>query len=251
MLIWTERSVSMIIERIKRPIENNICITKGSTPIVYFGDYDSAKACTISLNPSDREFLDKNGRVLTGDKERLCSRIKLRKNDTEILTDNDAEIVLNYCKNYFKKNPYKNWFYKYDYIINKFGYSFYNNTCVHLDLIQWATTPFWNDLSENIKLIHLKNDLPFLEHLLNKNFEIIFLNGSTVVSNVSRHLKSITLKEKELVYKNNNGNTRNIKIYIGKYNNIKIIGWSIYLQSPSVGGYNNIDILYDTIKNNL
>jgi predicted Ser/Thr protein kinase len=69
----------MIIERIRKPIENNMCITKGSTPVIYFGDYDSAKACTISLNPSNREFLDTNGEILTGNAERLCSRKTLGK----------------------------------------------------------------------------------------------------------------------------------------------------------------------------
>jgi hypothetical protein len=241
----------MIIERLKRPIEKNMYITKGTTPIIYFGSYDHAKSCTISINPSDREFLDKNGNILTGQKERLCSRIKLGKNDTESLMDNDVDVILKYCNNYFQINPYKNWFNKYDYMIDKFGYSFYNNTCVHLDLVQWATTPFWHDINENIKSQHLKNDLPVLEYLLNKKFDTMFLNGLTVVSNIHRYLRNITINEKETTYRNNNGNESTIKIYTGNYNNIKIIGWSIYLQSQSVGGYNNIDILYKTIRNKI
>jgi len=189
----------MIIERIRRPIENNMCITEGSTPVIYFGDYNSAKACTISLNPSDKEFLDKNDKILTGNKERLCSRRKLGKNDGDLLTEEDAEMVLDYCKKYFTKKPYKNWFNKYDYLIKKFGYSYYDNTCVHLDLVQWATTPFWDKICENIKLRHLKDDLPILEYLLNKKFKIIFLNGSTVVSNINKYLKNVNLNEKDVI----------------------------------------------------
>ena len=237
----------MIIERLKRPIEKNMCITKGSTPIIYFGNYEKSKACTISLNPSSREFHDKDGNILIGHKERLCSRIKLGKKDNEPLTDNDVEIVLKYCKNYFKINPYKNWFNKFDYIIKNFGYSYYNDTCVNLDLVQWATTPFWDKVDEKIKNIHLNNDLPVLEYLLKKDFEYIFLNGSTVVSNIIKHLK-VNISEKDLIFENINGNKINIKLYAGEYINIKIIGWSIYLQSPAIGGYDNIDILYNTIK---
>jgi len=40
----------------------------------------------------------------------------------------------------------------------------------------------------------------------------------------------------------------NFKLYIGNYKNIKVIGWSTYLQSASIGGYENIDILYETIN---
>jgi len=244
----------MIIERIRRPIENNMYITKGSTPVIYFGDYDSAEACTISLNPSDREFLDENGGILTGNEERLCSRRKLGKRDGDLLTEEDAEKVLEYCKNYFTKNPY-DWFVKFNYLIKKFGYSYYNNTCVHLDLVQWATTPFWRDISENIKLIHIKNDLPVLEYLLNnKNnkFKVIFLNGSTVISNMCSYLKGMNVNEKRAIYKNTRGRETNIKVYTRNYNNIKIIGWSVYLQNPPVGGdYTNIDILYDTIKDEI
>jgi len=238
----------MILERIKRPIENNLSITKQSTPIIYFGNYNKAKACTISLNPSDREFLDKNGNILSGTKERLCSRKKLGKKDADILNDSEANIVEKYCNDYFKINPYKIWFNKYDHLIKKFGYSYYNDSCVALDLIQWATTPFWNGLEENIKSIHLKNDLPVMEYLLEKDFEVIFLNGGTVVSNVKIYLKNIYLIEKNAVFKNRNGNSKDIKIYIGSYKKIKVIGWSTYLQSASIGGYENIDILSEIIK---
>ena len=241
----------MILERIKKPIGNNMNITKGSTPIIYFGDYDNAKACTVSINPSDREFLDKNGKILTNNEERLCSRIKLGRKDTDELTDSDAETVLKYCKNYFKTRPYKTWFNKYDYLINKFGYSYFNDTCVHLDLVQWATTPFWNKVSDRNKSLHLKNDIPVLEYLLNKQFDVIFLNGSTVVTNICRYLNSMDLNEKETFFKNKNGNTCKIKVYTGKYKSIKVIGWSTYLQSQSIGGYDNIDVLYDTIKNTI
>ena len=45
-----------IKELIKSPINDSLQITKGITPIPFFGDLENSVACTISLNPSDREF---------------------------------------------------------------------------------------------------------------------------------------------------------------------------------------------------
>jgi len=238
----------MIIERIKRKIEPQMFIVPQSTPVIYFGNYDKARACTISLNPSKKEFVDNKDNLLVGKKERLCSRLRLNKKDADCLSNSDADIIIDCCNNYFRNNPYRNWFNKYEYMIKKFGYSYFNDTCVHLDLVQWSTSPFWDGLDDKIKAIHLKNDLPVLEYLLNnKKFEIIFLNGNTVVDNVKKYMKNITINEKDAIYCNKNSYSINIKVYIGNYKNIKIIGWSPYLQSPTIGGYDNIDILYDTI----
>jgi len=67
----------MIFERIKRKIDPNMYITPQTTPIVYFGNYDKAISCTISLNPSDKEFINNSKKLLDYDhKERLCSRKK-------------------------------------------------------------------------------------------------------------------------------------------------------------------------------
>jgi len=121
-----ERIFERIFERIRRPIVDNMFIVKESTPVIYFGDYDSAKACTISLNPSKREFLGENGELLTGNEEKLCSRRKLGKNDEDLLTKEDADIVLDYCKTYFTRNPFKDFFDPFDHFINLFGnYSYY------------------------------------------------------------------------------------------------------------------------------
>jgi len=237
----------MIIERIKRKIEPQMFIVPQSTPVIYFGNYDKARACTISLNPSNKEFLDNKDNLLVGKKERLCSRLRLNKKDSEVLTNSDTDIVIDCCNNYFRNNPYRNWFNKNEHMINKFGYSYFNDTCVHLDLVQWATSPFWGDLDDEIKTIHLKYDLPVLKYLLNKNFGIMFLNGYTTMNNVCTYLNINAVKDTNLTFRYKNGNEINIKVYTGKYNNIKIIGWSPYLQSPTIGGYDNIDILYDTI----
>jgi len=242
----------MIIERIKRKIESGLYIVPQSTPIIYFGNYDEAKACTISLNPSNKEFVGSSDILLDyKDSERLCSRKQLHKSDNEKLTDNEARTVLKYCTNYFKLRPYDLWFKPFDYFIRNYGeYSYYNDTCVHLDLVQWATYEKWNNLSPFVKQRHLDNDLPVLKYLLNKKFEVMFLNGNTVVNSVAEYL-NINLKKKTVSFTNTNGKTKNLIVSHGSYNQIEVIGWNVYLQSAAVGGNENKLILCDLIKRNI
>jgi hypothetical protein len=232
----------MIYSRIMTSIPSGLSITKGTTPVVYFGKYDSAKSCTISINPSDREFCDKQGEILCDTKARLCSRKQLCKKDTEVLNKNEAESVIQFCNEYFQRRPYRSWFDKYERLLNHFDLSYYNGSVVHLDLVQWATTPFWNKIDPDIRKQLLEEDLPFLQKLLEKGFETIFLNGKTVVNEVCKHLK---INLKEIVIKEEN---MAFSVYIGEYKKSKVIGWSTYLQSPAVGGYNNIDKIAEEIK---
>jgi hypothetical protein len=117
-----------------------------------------------------------------------------------------------------------------------------------LDLVQWATEK-WSKVPITIARKHLINDLPVLKYLLTKDFEIMFLNGKTVVENVSNCL-NITLKETSTIFKNTNNIDMRLIIYQGEYKKIKVVGWNIYLQSPAAGGYENKNILCDIIKKN-
>jgi len=242
----------MIIERVKRKIEANLCIVPQSTPIVYFGNYDTSKACTISLNPSNKEFTDRSNILLDHkNKERLCSRKRLKKQDIDELTDAEAELVLKYCTNYFNLRPYTLWFDTFNYFIEQYGnYSYYKGSCVHLDLVQWATSKKWNALSPDTRHKHLNNDLPVLKYLLNKDFETMFLNGSTVVNNIAECL-SINLKSKTVLFTTVNNINRELVIYYGNYNKTNVIGWNLYLQSAAVGGNENKRVLCELIKKHI
>jgi hypothetical protein len=226
-------------------------ITPETTPIVYFGDYDNAKACTIALNPSDKEFVDNQNVLLDiSSKPRLCSRIKLKKQDDEILDDKDAEEILKNCKGYFQINPYRTFFDPFECFIKRFeNYSYYDGSCVHLNLVQWATTPKWSDVPNEIMEQHLNKDLPVLENLLEKNFEIMFLNGITVVDNVSKCL-NIKLQSKEIFYKNDNSDEK-LTIFYGKHKKTKIVGWNLFSPFDNINGFNNMDALCDAIKNGI
>ena len=230
-----ESLTNRIYSLVKEPIQGGLSITQKSTPIPFFGDLESAKVCTISLNPSDREFLDSKGSLLV--KKRLCDRDLLKKEDDESLTEADAKKVVDGCKKYFEYKPYRLWFDKIDCFLKSFDptYSYYSKTAVALDLAQWATTPKWSGLLEHVKSELLSNGIPFLKDILEyKKFDFIFLNGKTVFEEVASHLKIGYNQKKVTVGKTN------FSVYFGKYASSNVIGWSVYLQSKQGGGYENI-----------
>ncbi|MDR1803366.1 MAG: hypothetical protein LBQ94_07135 [Treponema sp.] len=226
--------IAKIDARIKLPIPPNMEVTPRSTPVVWFGNYEQAKACTISINPSDKEF---------NPHTKLCTRDELKKSDNDPLDDKDAIKVRERCNNYFGGNPYRIWFDAFEHFLRNFGnYSYYDGTCVHCDMVQWATTPTWSKLPEAVREKHIKNDLPILKHLLEKDFEAMFLNGRSVVESISGHL-NIKLGVKTVSI-----NDKKINIYTGEYNRAKVIGWNQHLQSSVFNNFDNIVILCDLIK---
>jgi hypothetical protein len=219
----------IITERIKRKIEDGLEITKGTVPILYFGNYNSAKACTISFNPSNKEFLDDNGKFLSDENKRFCNRKELGKKDNEELSDDDVKKILEYYNNYFLRNPYP-FFNRLESLISLFDYS-YKKNCVNFNMVQWATDKFWTDLSKNLQNIHLTNDLQILEILLNdnRNIEKVFLNGDKVVSEFECCFNigfDIYDTEKSFMA---GPHKKVLKIYTGKYLGMEIIGWNIFL----------------------
>ncbi|GAB3690130.1 hypothetical protein GCM10027592_07190 [Spirosoma flavus] len=236
-----------LIERVSRVIEDNLNITKGSTPVPFFGNFNTSKSCTISINPSDNEFIKKSKSGISTFRKRLISRNDLNIKDNEIISMSDCEEVLKSCLNYFQNDPYRLWFDKYNEFLNQFDLSYYKGTVVHLDIVQWATTPFWQDLSNEVKNTLIYQDLPFLKMVLDdKNFEYIFLNGDTTVNSIKELLNLSFIIQRKVNFYN-----RRITIYYGHYKNSKVIGWSGYLQSAQIGGYQRIRELATLIKNEL
>ena len=226
-----------ILELIMMPIDTTLQITKGTTPIPFFGNLEQATACTISLNPSDREFYDAKNNLLENDRSRLCYRKKLGKKDEDKLSEDDAEKVLKECEGYFDKKPYKLWFDKMETFLRAFdaNLSYYEGSVVALDLVQWATTPKWADLTDHSMSLLLQTGLPFLKELLSyKKFKFIFLNGETAFSKIQEQLKFQYIEQPV------NDGKKNFSAYFGEYNQSIVVGWSIYLQSAQGGSYDNI-----------
>lgn len=241
----------MILQRMSQSIPPDQSVTPGTTPIVFFGDYKKASACTISINPSHCEFHGKNKIILKGDGKRFISREELGRCDTDELSTDESKAALDYCTQYFKRNPYRRWFDKYEKFLNVFDLSYYDGSVVHLDLVQWSTTPIWRELKESTRQGLLKRDLLFTKQLLEKHFDKIFLNGRTVVDAMVDTLKLTLVRHRSTYTRLSSCRKQDFVTYCGQYKQSEIIGWSRYLQSPGVPGYADVNSLALAIKDKL
>lgn len=115
-------------------------------PIKWFGDREAymkspVKIITVGLNPSDKEFREKDGEPYS---------TRLRFPDYKKGNVVSLENALN---NYFKKNPYRKWFNTgFEPLLNGMNASFYScgkfkNRAIHTDICSpWATDPTWMNL---------------------------------------------------------------------------------------------------------
>lgn len=124
-------------------------VVKNSIPIVWFGDIDayeqsSTRIVTIGLNPSKEEFP-------------AHSNPRFESLDTETLKSS-RESLAKTLNSYFKNNPYKKWFSKYNKLLRSVNASYggifdqdekKENTAIHIDIYSAiATDPTWGRLSD-------------------------------------------------------------------------------------------------------
>src|SRR5690348_5636215 len=58
--------LSILVSRLNDPIVSENEVIHWGCPVPSFGNLSTAKIATLGLNPSNREFVDKNGRELDG-----------------------------------------------------------------------------------------------------------------------------------------------------------------------------------------
>jgi hypothetical protein len=151
-----------IENRIKQNPKYTEILSK-STPVICFGDLFNSRVATLGLNPSDKEFVDDKKIFLSGPFLRFQNCDSLSQNDLTKLDSIQTALVLQDCLEYFKNpNPYKEWFdILEEYILKKLEISYYNGTCCHLDLVQWATSKKWGEI-KSVQSKLLDSDIPFL-----------------------------------------------------------------------------------------
>jgi hypothetical protein len=169
-----------VAARIRRPAPDGCSVITGSTPVVAFGDPSAALVATLGLNPSRVEFLD-SGQLLRGQQRRLASLGSL---GVESLSHASAETVgrvVGACRRYFWRRPYRRWFDQLETILSPLGYSYYDGTACHLDLVQSATDPTWSKLGDDQRQRLVNADVPFLRDQLDRShFRVLLINGSSV-----------------------------------------------------------------------
>lgn len=171
-----------ILEFIKKPIPVGRSVVTRSVPICFFGDIENAKIATLSLNPSDKEFLGTNKRLVDRDWLPGCPA------DTAPLSEFEACEVYHSCLGYFQNNPYTTWFGGIfnengmsGFMKRKYDASYYEGTLVHLDITPWATSQKWRDLSEATKNALVSEYAPYLRFILdNLDLDVIYVNGRSV-----------------------------------------------------------------------
>lgn len=218
-----------IKRRIRRNYPENGCVVPGSTPVVAFGDASFAKAATLGLNPSKVEFLHK-GELLTDHSRRLATLESIGCNSLSNATSEQLAQILRGCNEYFQRNPYRRWFDQLDRVLQACGYSYYDGSACHLDLVQWATDPTWASLKPaGIRKGLIQNDAHFLaDQLRNERIELLLINGSGVFREF-RRIFDIPYRELEAITKYGQKPTR---LHAGLlFNRIEVIAWSTNLQS--------------------
>ena len=222
-------------------------------PVLYFGRLKEAKIVTISINPSDREFIDAKGEPLTGPKKRFETLASLGRTNCNGLTQSEYDKIIACCDNYFENNPYTQWFDRLEEIINYSGYSYYDqkvleegyDRAAHLDLFCWATQPKWGSLSKANQNNLMNQGLPVLAELLkateSPNLEEIVLNGQTTIDWFNQKTgNSLPPTSKTFIQLSRKGVPKSVKCYEGTISQIngislgrelKVVGWSCYVQN--------------------
>ncbi len=214
-----------IADRIRRSAPEGAPIVRGSTPVVAFGNPNTAWVATLGLNPSKVEFLDPDGRLFQEGERRLETLYSLGCADLTSAPDAVVERVLTGCNTYFERRPYR-WFNKLARVLRPVGASYEDGTACHLDLVQWATDPVWGLLDSRIRGTLLDADLPFLrQQLAQERIRLLLLNGMQIVNACQQRLL-IPLEESARL------TSGRVRIFTGRTpHGIVCIGWNINLQS--------------------
>ena len=222
----------MVLEYINQPIpqNENMKIVERSVPVPFFGNIERARVATISINPSNLEFEDKQGNLLPRPHKRFYDRDFWNEKDTDIISENHTEGVYESLYDYFRLNPYKLWFDRLEKNVKDLlGGSYYNGTMVHLDIYPWATKKKWSKLPIAERKKALDNYDLLKKILRNRNFECIYINSKETKEQLEKYFD----KKIEETPVNFSGQTW--KIYEGELDNgTKLIGLSCNIQSSRI-----------------
>jgi hypothetical protein len=192
--------LSELVDRLNNPLFSRTSVMSWGCPIPSFGNLLTSRVATLGLNPSNREFMDSNGKELNGSERRFHSLSSLKIKSWEDVTTKQLKLMLELSNNYFIRNPYDMWFKKLDYVISGTNASYYFPTlgACHLDLIPYATLNKWADLpaSEKNLLLELSNDTLGLL-LRNSPINLLVLNGQTVVESFEK-ICSVKLERRKM-----------------------------------------------------
>jgi hypothetical protein len=122
-----------LYERLRRP--PSASTVPGALPVLFFGDLFRAEVATLALNPSDQEYVDKFGLVLTGAEQRFASLKTAGADDRASLTDDQCDEAIEWMRGYFGVGkPVYGWFAGLARVVEGLGFSYQAGSAAHLDL---------------------------------------------------------------------------------------------------------------------
>jgi hypothetical protein len=215
----------MLYSRLHRPPSG--ATVPGTLPVLFFGDLLGAEVATVGLNPSDQEYLAKDGALLAGPAQRFATLASLGAADRASLSDEQCAEAIEWMRDYYEpdKPVYGSWFNALSRVVEGFGASFRERSAVHLDLIQEATSPVWSELAKSEREALLEKDLPFLEWEI-RAFPLttVICTGKTASIHVRRQLGVVVEEE---------GTLARIKWWVGYADfsgrRVAFAGWNLPL----------------------
>lgn len=216
-------------------------VIQWGTPILYFGNINTAKLATLGINPSDKEFIDNSSNILTGINRRFYTLNSLGIDNWNLLEEHHYHLIQMSFNDYFQNNPYDLWFKKLDYIISGSSKSYYfpSFDVCHLDLVPFATNFKWSELTNINKVALLERSQFILKNILDlSSIEILILNGNSVVKYIEKLANTnFEVEEKEEWCLSRNG-FKTIKgiAYTGE---ITKIGKEILKRKIKILGFNH------------
>ena len=204
-------------------------IVPSSTPVISFGDFRAVRVATLGINPSNKEFADNHGEILSGKTRRLATLSSLNAATLTTLSDEQVATVIQDCNNYFSGNDYS-WFKTLDNVIKPgLGVSYFNKTACHLDIVQWSTKTKWQSLEPETKTTLLDDGRIHLnKQLANSQISTVIVNGKSVWSELESAGFGTPKKDGELSFSKKN---ISCQLLINKFGNTLFLGWSSNLQS--------------------
>lgn len=176
-----------LVERAMQPPPEQSNIVPRSTPVVAFGHPLDPEVATLGINPSSGEFLGRDKNLLAGPKRRLATLESLGVNSYEELDAVKAAEIIEDCATYFDRRPYA-WFNPLNEILSgALNVSYFAKSACHLDLVQWATDPVWQGLSESVRSGILASDKAFLRtQVRHEGYRVIVVAGRTAMAWIAK-----------------------------------------------------------------
>ena len=234
-----------LVDRLDSDAMADTGVMDWSCPVPSFGDPMHARVATLGINPSNREFVNGQGRELEGVYRRFHTLQSLRLESWSRAGARHLGMVLDACCSYFMHNPYAGWFNRLEFVLSGLNVSYYGHpgTACHFDLIPYATERKWSELQgrQRAALMDVAQDTLALM-LRDAPVSILILNGNSVVKRFqdlakvnldSQPIPEWSLKRKDrpdvrgVSYKGTIGTLAGI----GLDRNVTVVGFNHNLQS--------------------